>query len=126
MILKHTKILPAFERLISEWWEPFGIDTITWVAASNIDDNFKFQDTKSVWSWVWDCRWLTSIDSWLFQFLIQNKYIKKWKGSIVVNGEKYQDNTPEYRVAIASLKTDKEITQRVIEKTMERFPTYIF
>lgn len=124
MMVANISLAPAFKKLISEWRRPFNNDDIVWVEKSLIDENYKFNELHSIEAWIWDCKQLTSIDSWLFQFLIKNKYIKRWKNSLTIWSNVYKDNTPEYRVAEASLQSNEEISSWLVDKFLDWLPGF--
>lgn len=124
MMVANISLAPAFKKLISEWRRPFSNDDIVWVEKSLIDENYKFNELHSIGARIWDCKQLTSIDSWLFQFLIKNKYIKRWKNSLTIWSNVYKDNTPEYRVAEASLQSNEEISSWLVERFLDWLPGF--
>ena len=101
-------------KLIEMWWKPWN----TQLEQIRIDDEsiilYRWLDNK-VWCGIYSINDLCSIDSWLWQFVVEKELIDSWENYINVNSWYGKDTKNlerhagfRYRLMLSSIQTDKE------------------
>lgn len=119
-----TKLIELLNKLIDKGWSPFGYHE--WKYWYNEIEYFNNELTLSFGEWAWkfirtySLRNISSIDSWLWQFVCENKLFPKnrWhkRENDLWNGEIYYEDERQYYVIESALCDEDKLEQFLLDK----------